>query len=351
MSYRLPMRVQAREPIMSSHQNIEQPICARSADRRVLLRNVMKSAWSGLAVIAVIATAPPVLATEGGGSFYLQGMQGDFGAALIGPSGFYLRQDIALYDASAGVRPVGDRVSLGTDLSAWLSVTRVAYAWEGEILGARAMSGIAIPFALDLNASGLAAGYGYQDFRAGDRTGLGDIAFQPLRLSWNFGHHHLALGPVIYAPTGGYSTDRIINTGRNRWGFDVAGAYTWLNPTRGHEVSVTGGYLINSCNNATGYDSGNEAHVDWLVAQHFSPRFGIAAVGYWYQQVTDDGGNQPFPFKGRGFRGSGVGVGAAIITKPFAERSISLIGKWVHDLDTSNRFNGDIFIASVAFAF
>jgi hypothetical protein len=132
---------------------------------------------------------------------------------------------------------------------------------------------------------------------------------------------------------------------------DIAGAYTWLHPERGHEVSVTAGYLINSRNNATGYESGNEIHVDWLVGQHFSPRFGIAAVGYWYQQVTDDGGNQPFPFKGRGFRGSGVGLGAAVIGQPFADRPITLIGKWVHDLDTSNRFNGDIFIASIAFAF
>jgi len=46
-------------------------------------------------------------ASEGGSSGYLQGSYGDFASGMIGPSGFYMRNDLFFADTSIGVRTLG----------------------------------------------------------------------------------------------------------------------------------------------------------------------------------------------------------------------------------------------------
>lgn len=38
----------------------------------------------------------------------------------------------------------------------------------------------------------------------------------------------------------------------------------------------------------TQYQSGDELHINYTVAQHFSEAFGIGLTGYYYHQLTDD---------------------------------------------------------------
>ena len=154
----------------------------------------------------------------------------------------------------------------------------------------------------------------------------------------------------IFAPTGSYATNRVFNPGRNYWGFDPTFAYTWLHETRGHEVSLTAGYLVNTRNHATNYRSGNEFHLDYLIAHHFSPRFAFGIPGYWYKQVSSD--DHPL-LDGQnlgGFRGESAGIGLALLYKPtIAGNDVSFILKWVHDIYAKRRFEGSEIMLSVAF--
>lgn len=298
-------------------------------------------------VLALLLTPSfPARAGEGAFSLYLQGTWDDFGAALWGPPGVVVKLDNFYLDQSAGARPMGGRVAVDADVRSVGTIVKLAYQAEGGILGARFGAAIAIPlmWGMTVEPAITAGQFGVE--RRDTGSGLGDIYIAPVMLNWTFGNHHLSLAPGIFTPTGSYSSNRLANPGRNQWGFNIGGSWTWLHP-RGYEISVTAGYLINTRNNATNYTTGNAVHVDWLIGHHFSEQFGIGFVGYWYQQVTDDSGARPLAFATRGFRGSGLGLGAAVLWTPAAfEGRASLIGKWVHDVGSTNRFRGDLVMIS-----
>jgi hypothetical protein len=299
---------------------------------------------------ALLAGAEPALAAEGGSGLYLQGSRGDFAAGIFGAAGLYLRNDLIYYDAAVGPRPLGGRAALGAQERVWVNTATFAYLSDLRLLGARWGASISLPVILNARVSGQATTAGAGLFRSGDVGGFGDVYIAPLRLNWSVGNHHLTLSPAFQAPTGRYSTDRLLNTGKNHWGFDLAATYTWLDPRRGHELSFTAGYLINTRNDATGYRNGDEFHLDWLIGQHLSQRLAVGATGYWYHQVTGDKGVRPAALFPNGFRGEGVGLGLAVLGTPhIAGRDISLIGKWIHDVHTENRLRGDLFMLSVAF--
>jgi len=299
-----------------------------------------------------LCAATPALAAEGGAGLYLQGTRGDFGAGIFAPPGLYLRDDLSYYDAEVGPRPLGGRVAVGARERVWVNTATFAYLSDARLFGARWGASVSFPYVLNANVSAQATAPQGGLFRSGDIGGLGDFYIAPLRLNWSFGNHHLTFAPAVQAPTGRYSTDRLLNTSKNHWALDLALSYTWLDPQRGHEVSISAGYTVNARNTATDYRNGDEVHLDWLVGQHFSPRFALGAIGYWYRQVTGDDGARPAWLFPDGFRGEGLGLGlAALGTTSLGGRDVNLIGKWIHDLHTENRFRGDLFMFSVAFRF
>jgi len=140
--------------------------------------------------------------------------------------------------------------------------------------------------------------------------------------------------------------------GRNYFSFDEVAGFTWLDQEGGHEVSLMAGYMINTRNQATDYRTGDEFHLDYTLAQYFSPEFGLGVVGYYYEQVTDDdspylddintiNASRGLPTSG-GFRSKGAGVGPAVFfSKKIGSTEVSLIAKWINEYYARNRFEGD----------
>lgn len=311
-----------------------------------------------IACLAGLLATSGARAGEGGGSHYSPGTKGDVAPALFGPQGWYLRNELTYMDTSIGSVPLGNKVYANADQKIWLNTAKLMYLAESGIMGGRFGVVFSVPLVFDANVSGDVAGP-VETERETSRIGLADISVAGL-LNWKNGNFNHSVGLGVFAPTGSYDADRMVNLGRNYWSFNPSLAFTWLDPNRGHEISFTAGYQYNTENKTTDYKSGDELHVDFNLAQHFPAKFALGLTGYYYKQITSDNGpfldsaNRTLTALGMnslgGFKGEAFGLGPIIkFTSKIGDRDINFIAKWLHDIHTTNRFKGDVFMLTMAF--
>jgi hypothetical protein len=134
-----------------------------------------------------------------------------------------------------------------------------------------------------------------------------------------------------FAPTGFYSSTALAFTGLNRPGIDIKAGYTFLSLQTGTEVSAALGMTFNLINTVTDYQSGDELHFEWALNQHFPNGLAAGVGGYYYQQVTGDGGSGDNigPFRGRV---AAVGPLLSYTFKVDAQQ-VTLSGRWFHEID------------------
>lgn len=282
-------------------------------------------------------------ATESGTSYYFPGAAGTFAAALAPDPGFMLVDQMLFYNAEVDKAVLRGRVDLSVEVDAFYNYIGGFYTFEKPVLGGRLQIGAAVPVGYVHIDAGLGS------LNASDsNTNIGD-SLAIAALYWKTGDFHFKLGETVYMPTGDYSTDNLANVGRNYWGFDTSFAMTYLNMKTGTEISVIPGILFNTENSATDYHSGNEFHVDFMVNQFLAKNFAVGFQGYYYNQVSGDSGDGA---KLGSFKGESSGIGPAILWMPnFGNGKLSLIAKWIRDLDHENRMKGDYgqFIAGYKF--
>ncbi len=313
-----------------------------------------------LFLVFIFSPVKNLQAMEGAGSHYTQGTRGDFAPALMGPPGWYVRNEITFIDGSSGALTRGNQLYTRSDQEIWLNTVKLVYLAESGILGGRFGLGVSVPIVLDATVSGVAATPLHTE-REGSRTGISDLNVTGL-VNWKNGNFNYSFGLGIYIPNGSYDADDFINLGRNYWSLDPTFSFTWLHPERGHELSFTAGYMVNTENPDTDYQSGNEFHLDVNLAQHFSSSFALALDLYYYRQITSDDGpfldqaNATLPALGLpplgDFRGECFGLGPAVkYTTKIGQRDVNFILKWLHDIDSKNRFDSDTLMLSIAFPF
>ena len=83
--------------------------------------------------------------------------------------------------------------------------------------------------------------------------------------------------------------------------------------------------------------------MDGTLAQHFPLLGGLAGVGvngFWYDQITGDSGSGA---TFGDFEGRTTGVGP-VLSYVFKIGKVDMIAevKWLHELETTNRLEGDI---------
>jgi hypothetical protein len=100
------------------------------------------------------AAARPATAGEGGGSHYMPGTTGDFAMALIGPKGFYLRNDLVYFAGKIGPVTLGDRVYGSASQDVWANTVKMIYLAEGGLLGGRLGAVVSLPIVIDATAAG-----------------------------------------------------------------------------------------------------------------------------------------------------------------------------------------------------
>jgi hypothetical protein len=307
----------------------------------------------GLAVAGSLAMGGSAKAEEGGSGHYLPGSIASFIDAVPGGETFIVRLNGLGYVGSAGVTqrlPFSGKAVVAPKAEIWGG--GVTLLWRPPVeLGegwSYAMSATVPYISSDITAKGTAAfanGPSVAAARSGTTTDFGDVVLMPLMVNYQANPDfsvNARLG--IYAPTGSYGLGRLSNTGKNFWTIEPTLGLIYFGQKNGIEASLYFGPDFNTENNATHYRSGTQFHADATLAQHFPWLGGISGVGvsaYAYQQVTADSGS------GAGFgafEGQSIGLGPVVsyIGKIGTHDAILEL-KWLHEVQTHNRLQGDIF--------
>lgn len=302
--------------------------------------------------LALLLWPGVALAGEGGGSHYVPGTQNEFFLGVFGPSGFYLRNDLWTYDYDVGAH-IRNGVAVGeATQKVTLNTTKLSWLTDHEIFGGRYGASLALAYVLDADISG-AAVTGPNGFTRGTSiSGFSDAYIAPLLLNWAGEKQHFTFKLAAYAPTGSFDADKALNTSRNYWTGEIGGSYTYFDPQTGFEISASAGYLTNERNSDTGYRSGDEVHLDWTVAQHFSKTFTAGLSGYFYSQVEVDSGTVVGPLNASDIKAWSYGLGPGVQWNvPVGDRSFGIIAKALFDIDSSDRLSGDLYMLSLTYAF
>lgn len=303
---------------------------------------------------SLLAVTVTLRAEEGGSAHYMPGTTASFIDAFPGrPGGLAIMNYFTYYDARAGATR---QLVLGGNLTAGLNATCYADTLAGlyqapwEVLGGGLAFGVAVPYVwLDAKAQvqrigpngTLGAAYTTQQ----STDGIGDLTIIPLMLGWTnlLPDFKLDTRLSVFAPTGGYEVGRIANTGKNYWTFEPGIMASYLSSKIGLEASLFAGVDFNTKNNATDYQSGTSLHLDATLAQHLPLAGGFVGVGanaFYYQQISNDSGTGA---RLGGFEGMTTGVGPVLsYVRPVGQKGQLLAEvKWLPELDTNHRLNGD----------
>ena len=317
--------------------------------RQRLVKTYSHLALASLFSLAGLLSAPPTAhAMEGGSSYYFPGSLGSFGVALAPAPGFQVANQTFLYGASLDRAVLQGRVQASLDTFAVYDLLTVAYTFQQPVLGAQFQMASYLPIGyVELEASlegqRRARGGSDSDFN------IGDIGLIPAAFHWHTGDFHFKLMEMIFVPSGHYDVNDAVNVGRNYWGFDTSFSITWLNMKTGTEISVQPGIMFNTENPDTDYHSGNEFHLDFMLNQFLVKTFAVGFQGYYYKQITGDSGSGA---RLGDFQGESVGVGPGLLWLPaFAQGKLSVVGKWLHDLASTNRLNADYGQITIGYTF
>jgi hypothetical protein len=267
-------------------------------------------------------------ADESGVSYWLPGRFGSLAAAPAVPgwsmAEVYYHANLSGSGAVAAAREIqigrfspAVNVSLNANLSAQadLLLLNPTYTFATPVLGGQFAVGVTGLFgrsAASIDGTLTTAIGPFVTTRTGSIgdsiTSVGDL-YPQATLKWNAGVHNFMTYVTGDIPVGAYDRSRIANIGLGHGAIDGGGGYTYFNPTTGLEFSAVAGLTYNFKNPDTQYQSGIDFHVDWGTSKFLSKQVFIGLVGYLYQQVTDDFGQNPIL---SGFRSRVVGIGPQI---------------------------------------
>ncbi|MFO1108045.1 MAG: transporter [Bradyrhizobium sp.] len=295
--------------------------------------------------VAAFALLPlSASADEGGISFWLPGNFGSL-AAVPGSPGWswatvYYHTEVK---AGAGAQiPRGGRLDLGLAAQGDLTIFGPTYTFGIPALaGAVAsVSLFGIGGRLDTSITGSVTGplgNTLSGSREQSLTAFGDLIPQAT-LKWNKGVHNFMLYGTGDVPIGAYDLNRISNLGIGHGAIDFGGGYTYFNPQSGNEFSGVAGITYNFKNPATQYQNGIDFHFDWGASHFITSSIQLGAVGYYFQQLTDDVGA---PAALGGFRSRVAGIGPQVgFLFPVAGMQVYLNVKGYKEFAAQNRPEG-----------
>ena len=301
---------------------------------------------------ALVAAPQFAIAGEGGTSHIMPGAN----ATLVdlpptSPGGFFKPMYIN-YQGNASARvPTAAGIVANLNADANTLALGGGYGFEQTVLGGAHYALTAfLPYTW-LSISGNSAALGGVQIQ-NSVSGIGDLTVVPVMLAWKSDDWQYDFLMPVYAPTGSYEVGRLGNTGLNYWTFDPIVGAAYSNAKSGLNAAVHLGYAMNTENNATSYKSGDILHLDASMQQILPLGSGFANIGaeaWYFQQVTCDSGSGATLgcFKGRT---AGIGPVLGYI-QPIGKEKLLFELKWLPELETKNRLNGDYIWFKMVYTF
>ena len=309
-------------------------------------------------VSAVALTlASTARAEEGGAGHYAPGSFASFVDVLPDEPSIAVFNYFTYYNGSAGASrtfPIAGELALNVDATSYCDTLGAFWVTPLKIFGANYAPGIALPFVSnDIGAQVSLSRVGAVS-RNDSVGGLGDITIYPVALSWSAFNKdlHVDFFGGIYAPSGGFQSNRLANQGLGYWTFEPGVLISYLGQKNRFEFTTYLGYDINTENTVTNYQSGQVFHIDATVAQHLplgKGLIGIGASGFYLQQTTGDSGSGA---RLGSFEEMTAGVGPILsYAGQIGKTAFGAELKWLPQIGTQNTLNGDYIWFKVSMQF
>jgi hypothetical protein len=298
-----------------------------------------------------LASSFPAVAGEGGVAHVMPGANTTMVDLPPTSPGWFFKPMYINYQGDATAK-IPTAAGIVANLSAETNTLALGggYGFEQKVLGAHFGVAAFLPYTW-VNISGSTGALGGKHIQ-NDVSGLGDLTIVPVLMAWKDGDVQWDFLFPIYAPTGSYELGRLGNTGLNYWTFDPIVGVSYNNAKSGLNAAIHVGYAMNTENNDTHYKSGSYLHLDASLQQIFPLGSGFANVGvegWYFQQATCDSGSGATLgcFKGRT-----AGIGPVIgYIQPIGQQKLLFELKWLPELETKNRLNGDFIWFKMVYKF
>ncbi len=312
------------------------------------MSHLFKSAVFSLALSSL------VYADEGGAGRYVPGNA----ATLIDlppTKGGWVIEPLYLHysgDAAASKRfPNAGLVTSNLDVTSDAFILGGLYTFESPILGSHYTVGAFLPYQW-MSVTAKIQALGYSIPRKEKTDGIGDITLIPAMMAWKFDSWQISTFLPIYAPTGDFKKGSFANVGKNYWTFDPTLQFSYNNQKSGFNASVFTGVMLNTKNEKTDYQSGSSFHVDASVQQLLPVGSGFLSLGFnafYYEQFEGDSGAGA---KLGSFKGKTAGIGPALgYILPIGENTLVLEARWLPELETRKRLEGDFLLFKLVYQF
>ena len=312
-----------------------------------------RSLVAGALASFAIALPQAVTAGEGGTTHVIPGSLATIADNAPTAPGTFVKPMYMHYSGSVSAQ-IPTAVGLAGDVDASSNTFALAagHTFATPVLGGAHYSIVAaLPYTwLDITANVQAPGGGAVR-RKSAVDGFGDLTVIPAMLAWKSGEWQFNALLPIYAPTGSYKEGRLGNPGLNYWTFDPMVGVVYSSQ-KGLNALLHAGLAMNTENSATNYKSGNLLHFDGAVQQVLPVGSGFMSLGaeaFYFQQVSCDSGSGAVLgcFKGRT---AGIGPVLGYI-QPLGKQSLVVELKWLPELDTKNRLEGDYIWLKMVYKF
>lgn len=294
-------------------------------------------------------------AVEGGLGRPISGASINPFAGVIPPApGFAVEVGEMYYDGSihgSQTVPVNLNLTVGLDLNVSFTPVSALYIWNtGTNSHWNFASALSLPITwLEAQA----------DVKVGPRTGhvkdsefgLFDLLVTPIVASYHITPtDHFAFDFSFWAPSGEYDPKQLANLSLNNWTFIPGVAYTKIIPEDNIELSASWQLQFYTENPDTDYQNGVLSDFEFLAIKRFKCGAGAGFVGSWIQQLNDDtGGNAD---KINGFLGHAFGIGPIFTySTEIAKHHLDLSARWINEIETKNRVEGNLFMFTATFKF
>jgi len=309
------------------------------------------------AVLAMLASALMPFAAhaaEGGTTHYLPGAVATMIDLAPTQPGWLIEPIYLRYEGDAGTQkeiPIAGLDALGLKATTDVLLLGGFYTFEQPVLGAFYSVGAILPYVWLTVEGTVDTALGTRG-RRDTASGLGDLTLIPAMLGWKRGAIQYNAALTVYAPTGEYEVGELANPGLNYWTFNPWMGVSYNNAKNGFNAALHGGIAFNTENPDTDYRSGVMTHLEGSVQQLLPVGSGFLSIGaeaFWLEQVTADSGQRPIlgDFKGRT-----AGIGPVLgYVLPIGEQNFVAELRWLPELKTRNRLEGDYIWLKVVYQF